>query len=883
MMRGSVRVAMGLMASSALWQMPALAQDAPPAEPAAQPETQDEIVVVGLRRSIAEAIETKRNAVAIVDSISAQDIGKLPDQNVVETLSRIPGVQITRRNGEGQNFTIRGISLNTVLVNDRPFVGPTPDSSAALDVLSPDIIAAIDVFKSPTADQIEGGLGGTVNLRTKRPLDLPAGTFALRAQGQYADIAEKYGFRGSALASTRLFDDRVGVLFNVAFQKIYNEQQTQELSNYVLTGGVDGNGDGVNDPGLYRPARFAMIRLPRRADRLTIGGAVQYRPVETLEVNIEGTYNQFDAFAGAQRFQTLLNDNDVGARVGTGNTVTSGRFAGITQRPLIYYEQDRSELYVLGGNVTWTPDNWRISADVSLSSGTSPVTGNSATPIVVPRAGRTVDVTYDLLSPTDVPSYALTGNFDVNDPTNYQLSGLVDGFNTIDNDAKAARVDLVRDIGAGLLKAVAVGYRYEDRGFNTERFDAPLTLAGAVAIADTNRDGIVTANEIPGLRYTGLGDTNLLEGLSGLFPNNFLGGSVDLAALRAGFGYTPQRSVGQSNNVQQRTHALYGRVDLDGTLFGIDIRGNAGVRWISTNREALGFTANQGGFLPIRYDRSYDEFLPSATLIFELRDNLLLRVAGARVLATPPLSDLAPGVNINIVNLTGTGGNPLLNPYQADQADVSLEWYFGRANLLAVTAFTKSVKSFTSLVSTVETIDGFINANGTGNTFLITRPQNGSDGRVRGVEFNYQHQLSFLPAPFDGLGVQANYTYASSRTPIVDPLTQRTLPLPLLSKHSFSLIGYYEKGPVTARLAYTQRSGYLLNVQSMAAGGSRYIDDQNQLDGSFQLDLRRGLRLTFDAQNLLKRPEIRYDGIAARRVTTILDDRRYFLGFAFSL
>ncbi|WP_448659112.1 TonB-dependent receptor [Sphingomonas sp. CJ99] len=883
MSKGSIRFFIGLLAGSALWQVPVAAQEAPQGEPAAQPAEEGDIVIVGLRRSIAEAIETKRNAVAIVDSISAQDIGKLPDQNVVETLSRVPGVQITRRNGDGQNFTIRGISLNTVLVNDRPYVGPTPDSSAALDVLSPDIIAAIDVFKSPTADQIEGGLGGTVNLRTKRPLDLPSGTIAIRAQGQYADIADNYGYRGSALFSTRLFDDRVGVLLNAAFQRIFNEQQTQELSNYVLTNGVDGNGDGANDPGLYRPARFAMIRLPRRADRLTVNGAVQYRPTDTIEVNVEATYNQFDAYADAQRFQTLLNDNDVGARSGTGNTITSGRFTGITQRPLVYYEQDRSELYVIGGNVVWQADGWRLSADGSISSGTSPVTGNSATPIVVPRAGRTVDVTYDLLSNNDVPSYTLTGNFDVNDPANYQLSGVVDGYNTIDNDAKSARIDLNRDLG-GLIKGIAVGYRYEDRGFNTERYDAPLTLPAAVAAADANGDGLVTANEIPGLTYTGLGKTNLLEGLSGLFPNNFLGGRIDLEAMRRGFRYQPQRSVGQSNSVDQRTHAVYGRVDLDGQLAGIGIRGNAGVRWISTQREALGFTANPaGGFLPIRYERSYDEFLPSATLILSLREDLLLRIAGARVLATPPLSDLAPGVNVNIVNLTGTGGNPLLNPYQADQADVSLEWYFGRANLLAVTAFTKSVKSFTSLVSSEEAITGFINPNGTGNTFLITRPQNGEDGSVRGVELNYQHQLTFLPAPFDGLGVQANYTYADSDTPIIDPLTRDTLPLPLLSRHSFSLIGYYEKGPVTARLAYTQRSGYLLNVQSVGAGGSRYVDDQNQLDGSFQFDIGRGLRLTFDAQNLLKRPEIRYDGIEERRVTTILDDRRYFLGLAATL
>lgn len=862
----------------------------PPAEPqienrdpaiAQQVEAQaaadeDEIVVTGLRASIASAVAVKRDAINIVDSISAVDVGKLPDQNVVDTLSRIPGVQITRSRGDGASFTIRGITLNNTLINGRTFAGATSDSSARLDVLSADIIGSIDVIKSPSADMIEGALGGTVNLITKRPLDLPSGTIALRAQGQYGDLIDKIGYRGSALFSFRTDDKRFGVLISVASQRIWSDQQLFITEGYNRVNDVDGNGDGVNDPGLFRPARLQLSDLPRVTNRLTVNGALQFRPNADLELLIDGTYNKFTARGTPSRYQILLNSSDVGAVADADRTVVSGRFNGVTLRPLVYKEDDENDVYAIGGKAKWARDGWGLTLDASYGLGKAPFDAGTFTFVVLPRAGLTTDVTYDLTG-SNVPSFAVTGNFDLSDPNQFRVASISDNSNTNRNTATAFRADGIRQFDGSVIRAVNLGYRYEDRSFYTARRVLSATLASIVAAADTNRDGIVTPNELPSVTYGR--NQNFLPGLSGTFPRSFPVGGVDVDAARAQFGYTlPPISPTTISDVSQKSHAGYVRLDLDGGAIDVPVKGHLGVRYLKVDRTSAGNIDVGGIVRPVSFGKNYEEWLPSAALNFDVRDDLILRLAAARVVASPPLSDVSAGFTYNITSNTGVGGNPLLDPYKADQFDASLEFYPGRGNLIAASFFYKKVKSFTTLFITEETIPGFVNPNGTGNVFRITRPRNGSNGSVTGFEVNVQQSLDMLPGLLGGFGIQANYTYAKGKTPIVDELTQSTLPLSFLSKNSYSLIGYYEKGPVQARVAYTARDGYLLAVQTAPQGGSRYVGRQDQLDASLQLGLFDGIKLTFDGQNLLRKGLRQYDGVATRVSQITLDDRRFFFG-----
>ncbi len=859
------------------------ADETSPADvPQAEAQTvDDDIVVTGIRRSIQAAIDTKRDAVGIVDSISAQDIGKLPDQNVVDSLSRIPGLQITRFRGEGADFTIRGISLNNTLINGRTFIGANAGSSARLDVIASDIIAGVDVYKSPTADQIEGALGGTVDLRTKRPLDLPDGTVALRAQGQYGDLNRNLGFRGSALYSTRFGGDKLGLLVNVAYQALETEQQRFEVANYTRVSDIDGTGDGVNDANLFRPARLQLIRVPRRVERLTFNGSFQAKPTDELELLLEGTYNKFEAKGRPVHQQILLNSNDVGARIDDARTVVSGTFNGVTLRPLVFEEEDESDVFQIGSRAIWEKDRLKIVADGSYGRGESPIDAGTFTFVIAPRPGRTANVTYDFAAGTDLPNYALTSNFDINDPEQYRVASISENSNIINNEGYAGRLDLTYDAAWGPLASFDFGYRHEDRSFDTARRVQAITLPEIAAVADANRDGSVTPGEIPALSYTGLLDRGVFPGSSGDFPSRYLTGRVDASAARSSLGYEASPiSPTSVSQVTLTTNAIYAKANLKFDLLGVPMRGNVGARYIWTSRSSSGNVVSGAQVLPVTFSTDYTDFLPSATLVADLTDTLVLRLSAARVVASPPLSDLSAGSAVSIVSNTGTGGNPLLDPYRAEQADLSVEWYFANASLLAVSLFHKTVGSFTRSVVTSETIPGFINPNGTGNVFQITRPENGEDGSVSGFEVNYQHALSFLPAPFDGLGVQANYTYADSSTPTPDELTGNTLPLPSLSTHSYSLIGYYEKGAVQGRVAYTFRSDYLLAIQSASLGGSRYVDNQTQLDATLSYNLTDTIKLTVDGQNLLRRPERRFDGVSSRLNSLLIDDRRFFFGFS---
>jgi TonB-dependent receptor len=364
-------------------QSPDPAQDS--AEPA--PDAAQEVVVTGIRASLQESIAAKRAADSIVDVISAQDIGKLPDQNVAEAMSRVTGVQISRREGDGSNFTIRGISQNRLEINGRNYIGPGNGGNAALESVSPEILSSIVVAKSPTADMPEGALGATVNLKTKRPLDLADLVVAGRIQGAHADQADHIGYRGSAMVSTRI-GDRFGLLASVAYSDTKTRGYSFDAGGWTRTNAIDGNGDGIDDPGLFRPNRFMARIFDRAEQRLTVNGTAQWRPTDTLEIILDATFNHLKRQRNSVNYQVLFNNNDTAAVVNDQGTVVAGTFQGVTVRPLIYDEPTDLKSTLLGGSVKWEKDRARVRFDMSYAhgKGSDGGPGASFTYVVVPRA-----------------------------------------------------------------------------------------------------------------------------------------------------------------------------------------------------------------------------------------------------------------------------------------------------------------------------------------------------------------------------------------------------------------------------------------------------------------------------------------------------------------
>jgi TonB-dependent receptor len=284
---------------------------------------------------------------------------------------------------------------------------------------------------------------------------------------------------------------------------------------------------------------------------------------------------------------------------------------------------------------------------------------------------------------------------------------------------------------------------------------------------------------------------------------------------------------------------------------------------------------------PTELTKTFSNWLPSGNIAFSLRDDLLLRFAASKVVARPALRDVAPGITVSLTNFTAAAGTPDLKPIEANQYDATLEWYLADASLLSLALYRKDISTFVIPTTSTELLDGYpptaVNPSG---LFQVSRPRNGTGGKVQGVEVGYQHAFRFLPAPFDGLGVVANYTYADSSTPIADPLGGPTLPLSNLSRNSYNAIGYYENNLFTVRVAYTYRSRFLASLDSATLGGARYEDSYGQLDASASVSLTKSVKLTLDAINLNKAIERQYNGTVSRLTSSSVNDTRYELGVA---
>ena len=853
-----------------------------------RPDT--DIVVTGLRGSIAKALNQKREAGAIIDVVNAQDIGKLPDQNVAEAIGRITGVNISRKDGEGSGFTVRGLSLNRVEINGRSFVGPTQDATPALETINPEIFSGIEVVKSPTADRVEGAIGATINLKTRRPLDVSHNIYSARVQGIYADKIGKTGARGSAVVSVQNGGGTFGVLAGVAYGRIYSEDEGVTTNGWVRTNAIDGN----NDAGLFRPNRLSSQIERRKDDRLTLNGAVQWRPDDQNELVVEATYSRFKRARDLFYYQVLLNDNDVagGTRTLADGTVTAATLSGVTLRPLAYDAPSLLTTFNVGGSYRHEAGRWKIAADASYGRGNGSEnqaglsTGAPFTYVIVPKTGFTNAISYNFAANRNFPDYALQSNYDRNNPANYQLFSVFDGAALSRNRGYDGKLDLTYQADAGVFRSLQFGGRYENIRLQSSDPQSTPAAAALLAVADKNHDGIITLDELPAVSYQNQFSGNFLPEVDGNFPRNFMTGDLlSVAQARADVGLgAPARQPASERSVDQRSLAAYIRLNFAGDI-GVPFQANAGIRYVNTRRTARGNAVATGAtgttIMPTELTRTFNDWLPSANVSFDLAHDLVLRFAVSKAVARPALRDVAPGITVSLTNFTASSGNAALDPIRADQFDASLEWYFAPASILNVALYRKNLSTFIVPTTVSTTIDGYppsaVNPSG---LFQLSQPVNGTGGRVQGFEVGYQHALRFLPKPFDGLGINVNYTYADSKTPIADPLGGGTLPLVNLSRNTWNLVGYYENSLFTLRAAYTYRSRFLVSVDSLALGGPKYQDAYGQLDMSASLNLGKQVRLTFDATNLTKQFERQYQGTINRLTLSMVNDTRYSFGIS---
>ncbi len=866
---------------------------------------EEEIVVTGIRQSLADAIAKKRSANQIVDTITATDIGKLPDENIAESIQRITGVQITRSGGEGLGVNIRGLTALTT-INGRVGLGPGGRSFdlAARDYdyrnLAAEFFQSVEVFKSPVASQPEGALGGTVNLVTRKPLDFKDRVVSVGVEAQYGDFVDKLDPRASVFFADQFFDDTIGVAVSASYSnrhlRLDNFQSLGgwQRSTLGVPTGFDFNAsDASIDRDVIRPADIRFRTQDAERERKGIDATVQWKPSDAFQVRLDGTYTRFEnLFRNA--FLRTLSTNPTSFVPGSlvideRGSLLGGRFTNQQVEVDGRYEAEPIDTYTVGGNAKWTADRLTVEGDASVSKtkrklisqfvrfrGLEPAVvdfmfrGDDAPPTV--ELTNAAGAPYDLLTPSRfVPNLAQDRSID-SDAVEYTV-----------------RLDAKYELDTSFLTAISAGGRatWRDSAF---RVLASANQAGNrlnPAFFDQVTGRQLTAADSPQNEFIGTFpfQEGIFPGVNGPLPRFWLVGRYPANGVNGSPSYIERlrirdfggqiNSVTEQSDISEDTLAGFVSADVGGSIGGLDFRGNLGVRYVRTESTSEGvFTNASGAVTPITIENTYDNFLPAANLTLNLQENLLLRLAGARVLQRPDLNQLATGYNLNLSSGVATLGNPGLDPFMADQFDASLEYYPNRETLISAAVFYKDVKNFTANQTFAGTIPGVTRLDG-GTQFQITQPINGGGGTIKGFEIGIQLPLTFLPGALQGFGLITNYTYSDSKT-------DSGQPIPRLSKESINLIGYYERAGFSARAAYSFRSAYAETGEggnnSQVLGLYAFVGSAGYLDASASYDLTPNITISLEGANLLNTEQVRYSAFTSRLEDFQVTDRRFTFG-----
>jgi TonB-dependent receptor len=860
----------------------------------AQQDSQiEEIVVTGIRSSLQQSLDRKRNATNIVDAITAEDIGAFPDQNLAESLQRISGVAIDRKLGEGSLISIRGLGPDFVQVTTNGRVASSNiniqssgDAHRAsnngsrivgFDQFQSGLVQAVEVYKSPQANHVEGGLGGIVEIQTRRPLDLGQRHINLRAQGMYSELADSTGPSLFGLFSDTFADNTIG--FMISAQWDDRTIRTDEIDNTSWSGQPsqwDLDRDGTVDVQGFNMENTRAHYIEQDRERLNISSALQWRPNDRVDATLDLLYTELATNDWMLQIplrtsaQITSNIVDAVAEDDNGTSVIS-KFttAGARPRPFPRIIDNTSEGLTIGGNVQFQ-FNERLSFNFDLSRSESETNGQVDYGFWEVNGPATVS--YDETGIySDKPS--VTTTYDLNDPTLFHQVLIGFARNEMTDEELQFRADATYEFYDSWIDSVQVGVRYSDRerndrgrNFRTTVFRGePLTDVGTVPFPASD----------------------FLSGISTNFPKSWVipdlaKGMRDLIVGRADeipTGSGNLESTIQSSDIRytEEVTALYAMANFSGELGTTPYSGNVGVRYVDTDTRATGLVQDVIGFQqvtqttailifsePFARDvgNSYTEVLPSVNLRFELRDDLLLRLAGGKVMGRPTFKELNPGAGGSAVLRLITSGNPELDPITAWQADLALEWYFSDYAIASVGVFGKWAEGFVQVDQTLRTLPDQIDPDTDRPLVLrVQQPLNGTDSSLTGIELNYQQTFPGLPAPFDGLGAIFNYTRINSDSNFENS-EGGSLGIPGLSENTINASLFYEKGPYTARLSYNKRDEFV-DWLADSRGHPLYVQDFKSVDALLRYRWNEQVTFSLEGINLTDENVRMYNTVGA--------------------
>lgn len=863
--------------------MPAVAAEADETKAKKQKEV-EVIQVSGIRGSTQANINAKRYANSVVDVITAEDIGKFPDKNVAESLSRITGVGVSREFGEGEKITIRGSdpTKNRTLLNGQNvatadwFILDTPSRGFNFTLLPSSLVKGLEVYKTPQADIDEGSIGGTVILRTRKPLELEAHSFNLNLQSQYSETSSDYDPQIDAMYSWRNESETFGALITAVQQDRTVQREGLEVLGWTA---ADENGN-------RRPRDIGNPIFRQDRERKTYFASFQYAPSDVFDV----TLNVLDSTMESdnQNINLLIRPQNDGIDEFSNTVFTDGNMvagavtgAGAYEWDFINRESEtETQSYDLEFN--YNADDYTLHVQLGRTEaegGTYNETSWSFTP--------NIDAGYE---------FDLRGDPNVNigvDPTDGSLWGqnwTWGGNKPTSDEESYAQIDLTIPVDYGIFTSIKTGLKYRDHERDQQRqaysWHGPGTssnpesnymadiFAACPTLADCGQstgvhsvaDDVVSGNI-----------TSQLDGSRSVFMNLGFAGDADFAR---------SDMLAEIWDIEEQITAFYVKADFEGD----DYRGNFGLRYVDTDQTSSSYVFSNDSFGLNTVDRewltpselewvttdiSYSKVLPSFNIAYNLTDDTIIRVGAAEVMARQNFADLAPVTNagdLNASQASGTAGNPNFKPQKAKQFDIAYEWYFDESSLLSVAYFYKDVDSYRSTEEFTEQF--FSQQNQEWVDVNVTMPINGPGGTTDGIEIGYQQA-------FGNFGINANYTYTNADSDQErDPSKVGSGLIEGASDHMFNVAAYYEDDVFAARLMYNYRTEWYKGVHW--TGAELWNDSFGQLDFSTSYNINENLTLTFEAINLTDEEIDEYDGVETRMMSRYQNGRRFLLGLNMS-
>ncbi|MBU3005436.1 TonB-dependent receptor [Paraglaciecola arctica] len=806
------------------------------------------IQVTGIRSQLTQAVATKRDSVQFVDAISADDMGKLPDANVAESLQRVSGVQLERGIGEGSTVSIRGLSQNVILVNGRQVTtaggrgdkGPDTLESSSYSMLSlipSSLVSSLEVSKLPSASQIEGALGGVVNIKTRRPLDNDGQKIVASATGSYNDLSKDNGSEVSVYYSNSFLDNTLGIQVAASrASSTFQEEGLNTFSGYSYDASV--TADPNEETLVFNDMRYWEINDKR--EKTGLNAMIQWQTSDSLELYLDTFYSKVDS--DRDRFwtgfwtccgyeNTEISDNGVLTAASINRPVQAN-----TEYAPAYMEFTSTAL-----GFKWFAEDWEVEGELARTDSTS----NSQQDFMRFQTAEAAAVDFDLLAGDDAPD-VIFGGADLTSPDGLNLAIVYDNTSYNENVDTAVRLDFTRYFDGDFFTSIEFGGRANS--FETDHDYVARAITPNFALTD-----------LPQI-YTMYNNSNFFSGDGPAVNHQYLivdknkwQGCTTLSefydeAQTAECATT--HDLSPSYNITEDLIALYTQANFSSEVGGYAISGNFGVRYVQRDLTSEGHSEDvtTGVATPFTTKVSHSELLPSAVVKMDLTDDVVLRFGAARTLTFPDTSDLSSGIFVR-GDFTANGGNPELDPFVINQLDFSAEWYFGESSILSAGLFYKDVESF--IVNTIQPRD----LPNYSQQVFVEQPINGESGTIQGLEVLYQQAFTSLPGFLKDTGVMATYSYIDSETPFEDG-RGNSLPIPGLSENNINMVVYYEVESFGMRLAYNWRDSYLGYLG--AGDNGVFYKSYQDLAATANYKINDNVSLNFQALNLLDTRQKQY-------------------------